>query len=409
MKTSIDALLEERGLQALVLASRSFRDPSIAPLLGGGRVSYSLAVIAPGRPARLGYISPMEREEAKKSRLPLLTPEDLEVGRHSQLCTDPADFWAAVIHRALYLCELPPPGALALAGSLPLGLAGSLCRQLEAEGWRVSAGEPLADRLRKAKTDHQLAAIRRAALGTMEAFREVAGRLARATADTDGALVSDGEPCTVGSLRRLIARVLADHQLEQPEGNIVAPAEEGAVAHSIGTDSRRLRAGESLVVDIFPRGDLFADCTRTFCVGPPGDGLARGYRRVRENLEAADAAAQAGVSGWTLQQQACAFFERAGEETPISHPGTQRGYVHGLGHGVGYEVHELPSFREQATESEGTLEAGDVITLEPGLYRPDEGWAVRLEDLYLVNDSGVENLTPLPRDLDPRAWFDGPS
>ena len=100
----------------------------------------------------------------------------------------------------------------------------------------------------------------------------------------------------------------------------------------------------------------------------------------------------------------CDLFQDGGFPTPISHRGTQRGYVHGLGHGVGYEVHELPSFREHAPPAEGTLEEGDVLTLEPGLYEPEDGWAVRLEDLYLVDTDGPVNLTPLPRDLDPRAW-----
>ncbi|MEM8996515.1 MAG: M24 family metallopeptidase, partial [Acidobacteriota bacterium] len=162
--------------------------------------------------------------------------------------------------------------------------------------------------------------------------------------------------------------------------------------------------GESLVVDIFPRGEMYSDCTRTFCLGEPPPELARGYGAVLRALEGAERGARAGASGWTLHREVCEGFERAGYRTPLSHPGTERGYVHGLGHGVGFELHELPSFREHAPVHEGLLESGDVLTLEPGLYEPDEAWAVRIEDLYVVGDGGVTSLTPLPRDLDPRRW-----
>jgi Xaa-Pro aminopeptidase len=79
--------------------------------------------------------------------------------------------------------------------------------------------------------------------------------------------------------------------------------------------------------------------------------------------------------------------------------------VHGLGHGVGYELHELPSFKESASPEDGRLEPGDVVTLEPGLYEPGPGgFGVRLEDLFVVRPEGLDCLTPLPYDLDPRGW-----
>jgi Xaa-Pro aminopeptidase len=92
-----------------------------------------------------------------------------------------------------------------------------------------------------------------------------------------------------------------------------------------------------------------------------------------------------------------------GWPTPASHPDTLRGYVHNLGHGVGHELHELPSFRKESG-LEGMLAAGDVFTLEPGIYEPEAGWAGRGEDLYRLGGDGLERLTELPRDLDPGAY-----
>ena len=79
--------------------------------------------------------------------------------------------------------------------------------------------------------------------------------------------------------------------------------------------------------------------------------------------------------------------------------------MHGLGHGVGFELHEFPSFKRH-TEGEGLLAVGDVLTLEPGLYDPDPltGFGIRLEDLVSLGEAGPENLTRLPYELDPRAW-----
>ena len=157
--------------------------------------------------------------------------------------------------------------------------------------------------------------------------------------------------------------------------------------HSSGTPERVLRAGETLVVDLFPRGGLFADCTRTFCVGEPPPRVAAAFAAVREALQLAHAAARPGARGWDLQVAVCEAFTARGYATPLSEPGTLQGYVHGLGHGVGFELHEYPSFKRHA-EGDGLLEVGDVLTLEPGLYDPDPvtGFGIRLEDLVHLGE-----------------------
>jgi len=157
------------------------------------------------------------------------------------------------------------------------------------------------------------------------------------------------------------------------------------------------------VIDLYPRGRLFADCTRTFCVGEPKEAFVRGHQAVRQALLLAHRLARPGVRGWDIQEAVCAHLGDAGYPTPISEPGTTRGYVHNLGHGVGFELHEFPTFKK-ASGGEGVLREGDVFTLEPGLYEPEDGWGVRLEDLVYLGPDGLENLTPLPYDLDPKAW-----
>jgi Xaa-Pro aminopeptidase len=92
-----------------------------------------------------------------------------------------------------------------------------------------------------------------------------------------------------------------------------------------------------------------------------------------------------GVPGQALQQAVQAYFEGQGHPTGHSHPGTNVGYTHGLGHGVGLNIHERPSLDHQSTD---TLQVGNVITIEPGLYYPERGFGVRIEDTFYVDSSG---------------------
>lgn len=384
-----------------MLLSAAGDDPERAFFVHPAKLGEALVVVPAGRAPRLGYLTPMERDEAAATGLDLLTPDDLDVARWSRDTPDPGAFHANVLAQALQRCGIAP-GRIALAGRLPFGLAHEVLARLAEEGWSfVAASEALLD-LRKHKSAAELAEIRRVAAITCRAIRAVAGLLAAAVV-RDGVLELEGEPLRVARLKSEIAGIFAGAGLEQPRGNIVAPGGEGGVPHSSGTPARVLRPGETLVVDLFPRGGLFADCTRTFCVGEPPARVAEAFAAVREALALAHAAARPGARGWDLQVAVCEAFTARGYATPLSEPGTLQGYVHGLGHGVGFELHELPSFKRHV-EGEGVLEEGDVLTLEPGLYDPDpaSGFGVRLEDLVFLG-APAENLTPLPYDLDPRA------
>lgn len=402
----LDGLLEEAGCRALLILSASSADSAVAPFAGPGRLAPCFVVAPRGDEARLGFLNPMERGEATRSPLRRLGPADLDVARWTRDGAEGAALWVPVLQRAFQHCGLDP-GPVALAGSLSAGVVETVCRELAAWGWSFREGEYLCERLRKRKSASVLKHVRDAADGVCEALRVVAGILAEATTDTGGRLhrgAESGAPLTVGDLRAEVAMTFAKRGLTQPEQGILAPGEESALPHSLGTDARVLMAGESLVVDLFPFGHAFADCTRTFCVGVPPEHLARGHARVLEALEIAERLAQPGVRGYDMQVAVCEYFRRHGLPTSVHDRGTERGYVHGLGHGVGVELHELPSFREHASDHEARLETSDIITLEPGLYEPEEGWGVRIEDTYVMTDDGAVSLTPLPRSLDPRDW-----
>jgi Xaa-Pro aminopeptidase len=405
----LSAGLADLGCQALLVFAQSAADPDLAPFAGPVHLGEALLIAPLAQPARLVYFTPMERDEAGRARdkngLALITPEELDLTRWAQEAPEPVDYLYGAVERALARAGIAP-GRVALAGHGRIGVIHAVLARLARAGWIWVPGNDLVLAVRKRKTGVELAAIRAAAAGTAAAFRQVAQLLAAAApeaAEDTGELRLGGERLTVARLRAEVAAALAARGLEQPRGNMIAPGSEGGVPHSAGTPERVLRAGESLVVDLFPRGEMFADCTRTFCAGEPPAGLAAAHAAVRGALEKARSGATAGRRGWELQETVCDFFQEAGYPTPISHPETLRGYVHNLGHGVGFELHEQPLFKK-AAGAEGVLAPGDVFTLEPGLYDPEAGYGVRLEDLVFLGPDGLENLTPLPYDLDPRAW-----
>ena len=396
--------LERLDAAALLVVAASPRDPDLAPWVGASRIGEAFLVVARGAAPRLGYWTPMERDEAASTGLDLLSPELLGVARLVQAHGEPGALLAAVLAAALDQCGIAP-GRLAIAGCWPAGALVEATTELARRGWSFVSGAELLRGLRKRKEPHELLEMRRVAATTGATQRAIAAILAAARADANGELWAEGRRLTVDRLKREAALGFAAAGLDQPRACIVAPGEEGGVPHTGGSGDRVLRAGESLVVDLFPRGRLYADCTRTFCVGSAPEALLRAHGDVREALSRAYALLAPGISGWSLQEEVCALLAARGWPTPISQPGAVRGYVHNLGHGVGYELHEQPSFRQQARAEEGRIEVGDVLTLEPGLYEPGEsGFGVRLEDMVAVGSDEVENLTPLPYELDPRAW-----
>ena len=99
------------------------------------------------------------------------------------------------------------------------------------------------------------------------------------------------------------------------------------------------------------------------------------------------------------QLMTCDYYESKGHKTVRSHPGTEEGYVHGLGHGIGLEIHEGPNFSHAQGEDKVLL-PGHVVTIEPGLYYPSRGYGVRVEDAVAYNEAGeLIWLTDYPYDL----------
>ena len=152
-----------------------------------------------------------------------------------------------------------------------------------------------------------------------------------------------------------------------------------------------------IVVDIFPRdleSGCWGDLTRTLCVGEPPEELVEWHQHVREAQRRATAAVRPGISGAELNQIAMDCLAEHGYPTRHGGVEVEDGFAHYLGHGLGLDLHEAPTLDEGGE----VLIPGDVVTIEPGLYRRGFG-GCRIEDVVYVTEDGYELLTDCPYDL----------
>jgi Xaa-Pro aminopeptidase len=255
------------------------------------------------------------------------------------------------------------------------------------------------DDRRRRKTETELAGIRRATRAAEAGMGAIAELLARSEPG-DGGRVVDGEPLTCELLRAAAMEVFAEHGC-RGDDLIVAHGPQAADGHATG--SGRVGNDDHLVCDLYPydlESACYSDMTRTFAVGTPAPEIAAWHEHTREALELARSTIRAGVNGADVNRVVCDLYEGLGYPTSLSKPeGTvlREGFNHSLGHGVGLDVHEAPYLGKTGHD----LIAGDVVTLEPGLYRHGFG-GVRLEDIVLVTEDGCETLSRYPYGLDPR-------
>ena len=272
----------------------------------------------------------------------------------------------------------------------PLGTADGL-RDL---GVSVEADyDGVIESIRATKTDEEIEHIRTAQKANEAAMARAEELLSDVDVE-DGTLVFDGEALTSERVKQEIEIELLRHGCALDE-TIVACGADAADPHDRG--SGPLSADEAIIIDIFPRSKetgYYADMTRTFCVGDPSEEIAEWYDLTLAAQEAALDAIEAGITGSEVHGAVCDVYEDAGLPTLRSDESTETGFIHTTGHGVGLDIHEFPRVSEQDNE----LEAGHVVTVEPGLYDPAVG-GVRIEDLVVVTEDGHENLTDYEKSL----------
>jgi Xaa-Pro aminopeptidase len=250
---------------------------------------------------------------------------------------------------------------------------------------------------RRQKTAEEIEHLREAQRVTERAVQMACEMIASASARRDGVLLHDGEPLTSERVRAAVDHWLLDRDFVNPMA-IIAGGPAGADCHYLGAGE--LRTGEPVIVDVFPRyrrTRYNGDCTRTVVHGDIPDEVIRMHSAVRAAKAAAEKTVAVGVTGEevhlaTIQAIRDAGYEFGlpGEQTPLSYCAL----THGTGHGVGLDVHEPPLLDLKGPP----LLAGEVLTIEPGLYRRDIG-GVRVEDMVVVTESGCQTLNTIPEGL----------
>jgi Xaa-Pro aminopeptidase len=270
--------------------------------------------------------------------------------------------------------------------------------ELRARGLTVTPDAGLFAGLRRQKTEEEISHVERTQRAVEEACAHAVGILKQSEVAEDGTLAYGGEALTSERLRSEIDIDLLRRGCAA-EGTITASGAQAADPHERGHGS--LKAGESIILDIFPADKssrYYADMTRTFVKGEPDAELQMMYDAVLESQEAALAMMGPGVNGRDVHKKVSDILHKAGYETLLhdQKPGEplQRGFIHGTGHGVGLEIHEAP----RVSTADEELVPGDVVTIEPGLYYPELG-GVRIEDLVVVTEDGCRNLTRFPKEF----------
>lgn len=236
------------------------------------------------------------------------------------------------------------------------------------------------------KSEEEIAAIEATQRHTEAALKAALNVLRES--DIRGELVYwRGTILTAETLKKVINVALMENDCVA-QHTIVACGIQGVDPHNQG--SGPIRAHESVVFDIFPRSSrshYFADMTRTVVKGKASDALKRMYEAVLAAQLRGIELIQDGASGQAIHAEVSRTLEQRGFETGVV-DGRHQGFFHGTGHGVGLDIHEPP----RISKADHTLRAGQVVTVEPGLYYPQWG-AVRIEDLVVVQAGGCRNLT----------------
>lgn len=272
--------------------------------------------------------------------------------------------------------------------NFPLGFA----QELAASKIRLKPSDGLFWPAREVKTEDELKLMRRALAITEGGLARAMEVLSASKPGPGQKLAWSGKTLTSEILRAEIdSAILRAGGL--PANTIVAGGEQACDPHERG--SGPLKAGSLIILDIFPRdakSGYFGDMTRTVVRGRASDEQRRLWETVREGQALALKKMKPGVDGLQLHNEVKGYFTDRGYPTEVR-GGRQVGFFHGTGHGLGLEIHEFPRFQKTV------FKAGQVLTVEPGLYYPGIG-GVRIEDVVAVTATGTRMLSRFEKRLE---------
>ncbi|MFN2582099.1 MAG: M24 family metallopeptidase [Candidatus Dormibacteria bacterium] len=350
-------------------------DPVVVVDRGGDDTTLWVSVLEEGR----------ARKEARVGEVRCTS--ELNLAEKMRAAGSEQDAWSLLVAA---VCRTHQLSSVVVDSDFPAVLAD----HLRANDVAVTTRSDLYRRERRIKTDSEIEMLASAENAGMEGLQRAVDIVAAADI-RDGILYRDGAPLSGKDL----ALAVESRMLELgcgTEDSICCGAPENADPHRASSDV--LRAGLPIVLDIFPfdkRTRYWGDLTRTVVRGTPHPEVQRMWDAVLEAQQAGLDAVRPGADGRDVHFACCEVFKAHGYGSlPERYRDIESDarFIHGTGHGVGLEIHEYP----RVGDVEVTLEVGDVVTVEPGLYDPKLG-GIRIEDLVVVTEDGCRNLTPLPK------------
>ena len=414
MKSDLDALMKDRNIDAILVLGDAEHNPPMYYFVGGGHVSGAI-LLKKFNEAPVLFHYDMERDEAAKSGLTRRSFSEFSWKELMQQTNNDSLMAGALrLQKILEQYNLTR-ARIAMYGKIEfseaLGVTKNLMKLLPEVEFIGEAGmDSTLLKAMETKDDVEVARIRQMGAVTTTVVKMLEDFLTSCDVREDEVLLrADGRPLTIGDVKARISLWLAERGAVDVEGVIFAIGRDAGVPHSLGSPEDLVALGKTIVFDIFPAekgGGYFYDFTRTWSLGyAPAEAQAyydqvlEIYNQVIENLDL-------NASFKDYHRMTCEYFESKGHKSPLNTDGPLDGYVHSLGHGIGLNIHEQPSSGFQ-TSDDSILKPGVVITIEPGLYYPDQGMGFRIEDSYWVRPDGrIERLAEYPYDfvLEMKKW-----
>jgi Xaa-Pro aminopeptidase len=411
MKSDLDSLMQQHNLDAILITGAAQHNPPMGYFTGTIHMTGGDLIKKQGADPILFY-NAMERDEAAKSGFKTKNIGDYRFD--DLLKTAKGDFLEATIlrYQKMMVDYDLTSGRLGIYGKMDVGSAYAIFSglnkklpNLEIIGQLGDSFGQLSDSVllqaMSTKDKKEVERIRGMGKTTISVVEKVVDFLTSQKSKHGVLVRSDGEPVLIGEVKRKINLWLAEAGVENPEGTIFAIGSDAGVPHSSGNSEDLLSLGQTIVFDIFPveaGGGYFYDFTRTWCLGYAPDKVMSLYEDVLSVYQQVMSELEVNSYCYQYQDRTCELFEEKGHPTIRNKPQTQEGYVHSLGHGIGLQIHEYPRF--SLNMKEDRLVPGSVVTIEPGLYYPEKGMGVRLEDTVWVRPDGeIETLAEYPLDL----------
>jgi len=401
LKKDLDRLMKERGIDAITITGTPKSSRDMFYLTGpvvvtGCRVVKKLG----GEPLLIA--GSMERDEAARSGLEVKTYNDFDMMKIGREAKTPLEGSVKSFAR---ICEvLGITGTVAFYGTGDIPSSYAYLSAIEKSGIvkvHAEASDSIFSEARMTKDNGEIdrmVAVNKKAQEVMAAVRDFLGECS----EKGGKIVApDGTELTIGRVKGIIKSETEARGIMIEEAVIFSQGRDSAVPHSRGDDDAVLVPGKTIVFDYCPQEagcGYFADITRTWCLGHVPEDVQPIYEQVLEIQEKVLDALETGTPYSLYDKMTNEFFDEHGHPTPMKKAG-ENGYVHSLGHGLGLNVHERPRVSMFA-KTEELVTPGHVFTVEPGLYYPDRGIGVRIEDDVAVREDGsIEDLTTLTKEI----------